>query len=67
MFLGDDLLPWLVLAIGGALAVGTTLALIRPPQNQESGDLARPPKSRSLLMIALGTVAAVWGMASLIH
>ena len=67
MFLGDDLLPWLVLAIGGALAVGTTLALVRPPRSPESGDLARPPKSRSLLMIALGTVAAVWGMASLIH
>jgi len=33
MFLGDDLLPWLVLAIGGALAVGTTLALVRPPRN----------------------------------
>jgi hypothetical protein len=67
MFLGDDLLPSLVLAIGGALAVGTTLAMVRPPQNPESGDLARPPKSRSLLMIALGTVAAVWGLASLIR
>ena len=67
MFLGDDLLPWLVLAIGGALAVGTTLALVRPPRNPENGALARPPKSRSLLMIALGTVAAVWGLASLIR
>lgn len=67
MFLGEDLLPWLVLAIGGALAVGTALALVRPPQNSDGGDLARPPKSRSFLMIALGTVAALWGLASLIH
>ncbi len=67
MFLGDDLLPWLVLAIGGALAVGTALALVRPPKHPESGDLVRPPKSRSFLMIALGTVAALWGLASLIH
>ena len=67
MFLGDDLLPWLVLAIGGALAVGTTLALVRPPRDPEGSDLARPPRSRSLLMIALGTVAAVWAIASLLH
>ena len=67
MFLGDDILPWMVLAIGGALAVGTALAMVRPPRDPQGGDLARPPKSRSLLMIALGTVAAVWGMASLIN
>jgi hypothetical protein len=67
VFLGEDLLPWLVLAIGGALAVGTALALVRPPQNPDGGDLSRPPKSRSFLMIALGTVAALWGLASLIH
>lgn len=66
MFLGDDILPWMVLAIGGALAVGTALAMVRPPREASGDDLPRPPKARSFLMIALGTVAAVWGLASLI-
>jgi len=66
MFLGEDLLPLLVLAIGGALAVGTILALVRPPKHAESGDLARPPLARSVVMIALGSVAAIWGIASLL-
>ena len=66
MFLGEDLLPWLVLAIGGALAVGTALALVRPQQDPSGGDLPRPPLTRSIIMIALGTIAAVWGAASLL-
>jgi hypothetical protein len=65
-FLGDDLLAWLVLALGGALAVGTALALVRPRPTGAKEDLPRPPLVRSLLMIALGTVAAVWGLASLV-
>jgi hypothetical protein len=63
--LGDDLLPWLLLALGGALAVGTTLALFRPPDERGEGDLVRPPLARSLVMIAVGVVAAVWGAATL--
>ncbi len=66
MFLGEDLLAWLVLAIGGALAVGTTLALFRPPSRPGETDLARPPLARSVVMIVLGTVAALWGLASLV-
>jgi hypothetical protein len=66
MFFGEDLLAWLVLAIGGALAVGTVLALVRPPKEHESGDLNRPPMARSIVMIALGTIAAIWGLASLV-
>ena len=66
MFLGDDLLPWLTLAIGGALAVGTLLALVRPPANPDDGDLNRPPLARSVVMIVLGSVAAIWGLASLL-
>lgn len=64
--LGDDLLPWLVLAIGAALAVGTALALFRPREDPDGNDLPRPPMARSVAMIALGTVAALWGMASLL-
>jgi hypothetical protein len=66
MFLGEDLLAWLVLAIGGALAVGTTLALVRPRPVGKEGELPRPPLGRSLVMIALGTIAALWGLASLV-
>ena len=66
MFLGEDILPWMVLAIGGALAVGTIVALVRPPKEQESGDLDRPPMARSVVMIAVGSIAAIWGIASLV-
>lgn len=66
MLLGDDLLPWLVLAFGGALAVGTGLALVRGRGDPEGGELERPPTGRSVVMIALGTVAALWGLASLL-
>ena len=65
MFLGDDLLPWLTLALGSALAVGTLLAMVRPPDERGEGDLERPPVARSVVMIAIGTVAALWGLASL--
>lgn len=66
MFLGNDLLPWLVLAIGGALAVGNVIALVRPPKNPKTGDLVRPPLTRSVVMISIGAVAAIWGLASLV-
>jgi hypothetical protein len=66
VFLGEDLLAWLVLAIGGALAVGTALALVRPRQDPQGNDLARPPLARSVVMIALGGIAAAWGLARLL-
>lgn len=66
-FLGDDLLAWLALAIGAALAVGTLLALVRPPAGADGdGARPRPPLSRSLVMIAIGAVAAAWGLATLL-
>lgn len=66
MFLGEDLLPWLTLALGAALAVGTVFALVRPPEQRDENDLERPPLPRSLVMIAIGGLAAVWGAASLV-
>jgi hypothetical protein len=65
VFLGDDLLIWLVLALGGALFAGNLLALVKPPPPQE-GDLAKAPIGRSVLMGLIGLVAAVWAFASLI-
>ena len=66
MFLGDDLLTWLLLALGGALLVGNVLAIVRPPPEAAEGDLRRAPLGRSLLMAAVGAVAAIWALASLI-
>lgn len=65
MFLGDDLLPLLVLAIGGALFVGNVLAVVRPPSRPHGDDLERAPVGRSLTMAGLGFVAALWALASL--
>jgi hypothetical protein len=66
MFLGEDLLAYLVLALGAAMALGSLAALVRPPEAPKEGELARAPLARSVVMIALGTLAAVWALASLL-
>lgn len=67
MFLGEDLLAWLVLALGGALLIGNVAAIVRPPDTpREEGALERAPVTRSIVMAVVGLVAAVWALASLI-
>jgi hypothetical protein len=66
VFLGDNLLAWLVLALGGALLVGNLLAVVRPPAQAADGDLRRAPVARSLFMAAIGAVATVWALATLV-
>lgn len=67
MFLGEDLLQWLLLALGGALFVGNVTALVRPPGDQREDDqLERAPVGRSLVYAGLGLVAAIWALATLI-
>jgi hypothetical protein len=67
VFLGDQLLPLLVLALGAAMVVGNGLALVRPPDKpKEKGDLERAPMGRSLTMMAIGLVAAIWALATLL-
>ena len=66
LFLGDNLLPLLVLALGGALLVGNLMALVKPPPKPEHGELRRAPTGRSLLMALIGLVAAVWALGSLV-
>ncbi|HVF15046.1 MAG TPA: hypothetical protein VM942_10625 [Acidimicrobiales bacterium] len=66
MLLGEDLLPLLLLALGGALVVGNVLALARPPRDVKDGDLTRPPLGRSVTMIGIGLVTAIWALASLV-
>ena len=65
LLLGEDLLAWLVLALGAALAVGNGLALVRPPRRTKPGELSRAPVGRSLTMMVIGLVAAIWALASL--
>ena len=66
-FLGDDLIVWLLLALGGALFLGNLLALVKPPERpRQEGDLERAPRARSILMAAIGLVVAVAALGSLI-
>ena len=81
LLLGDDFLPWIVLAFGAAMVAGNLLALIRPPSpdtaspDTASPDTAspdtpsppRPPVGRAVVMIAIGAVASIWGLASLLN
>lgn len=66
MFLGEDLLAWLALALGGALCAGNLLAVVRPPDRPEEGHLERAPVGRSLLYAGLGFVVAAWALATLV-
>ena len=66
MFLGEDLLAYLVLALGGAMLVGNGVALLRPPPEGRPGELERAPLGRTLAMMAIGAVASVWALASLV-
>ncbi len=67
MFLGADLLAWLVLALGGALFVGNLLAVVKPPaQQRDESHLERAPIGRSMLFGGLGLIAAVWALATLV-
>ena len=66
-FLGNDLLPYLVLAMGGALLAGNVAAIVKPPtQHRGEDDLEKAPVGRSIFMAALGAVAAIWALASLL-
>jgi len=67
MFLGEDLLGYLVLALGGALCVGNILAIVKPPPRPKSEeDLPRAPIVRTVTMALIGAIAAAWALASLV-
>jgi hypothetical protein len=68
VFLGENLLAWLVLALGGALCVGNLLAVVKPPETSRTEtDLPKAPVARSIAMSLVGLVAAVWAIASLLQ
>ncbi len=67
MFLGKDLIVWLLLALGGALFAGNVMALVKPPVvPKQAGDLTQAPRSRSIAMAAVGFVVAVAALAALV-
>lgn len=67
-FLGENLIVWLLLALGGALFAGNLMALVRPPaQPRDEGDLEQAPRGRSIVMAAIGLVVAVAALASLLR
>jgi hypothetical protein len=71
MFLGEDLLAYLVLALGGAMCVGNVLAIVKPPSatkkpKDTSEDLDRAPIARTITMAVVGGIAAAWALVSLL-
>jgi hypothetical protein len=67
MFLGDNLLPLLVLALGGAMFFGNLMAVVRPPSEpRRDGDLDKAPIARSALMGVVGLLAGLWAIATLV-
>lgn len=68
LFLGEDLIVWILLALGGAMFVGNVMALVRPPDApMQEGDLERAPRGRSITMAVIGFVVAVAALAALIN
>jgi len=67
MFLGENLITWLVLALGGALAVGNILALVKPPiEQQDTENLTKAPVARTVAMATIGAIAAIWAFVSVV-
>jgi len=65
--LGDNFLAYLTLALGAALALGTGLALAKPQTDEATGEKIKAPMGRSLIQITIGTIAAVWGLATVLN
>ena len=63
---GPDLLRYLVLALGGALLVGTVLALVRTPERPKEGELDRAPVVRTVVMASVGGIAVLWAVATIL-
>ena len=58
VFLGEDILPLMVLAIAGAMVVGNVMAMVHPPEQAKEGELASAPRARTITFIVVGTIAA---------
>ncbi len=63
---GADILAWLVLALGAAMAVGNIAALVKPPGKHRDNDLPSAPKARSIAYAVIGIIASIWALATLV-
>jgi hypothetical protein len=67
MFLGENLLAWLVLAIGAAMAAGNLWSLIRPPDQVRASRIpSGSPTFRTVIQVILGVIVALWATITLI-
>lgn len=66
MFLGENLIPYLVLALGGALFVGNMAAMVRPRHVDNQEEPVRAPARRAVPFALVGLVAAIWALATLL-
>ena len=48
------------------MAVGNLLALVNTKDAPDDRDFERPPLLRSIIMILIGLVAAIWAIVSLL-
>jgi len=63
--LGDNFLAYLTLALGGALAIGNALALMKPREHAPHGEMTKAPKGRAAIQIFIGSVASIWAIATI--
>ena len=64
----DELVPELVLAVGGALFAANLWVLLRPVfrRSRDGTPLPRPPSMmRVYVSLAIGAVATIWSVATL--
>ena len=67
MFLGEDLIPYLILAFGAALTVGNVAALVRPGRPHiDGGTPVRASARRAVPLALVGLVASIWSLATLL-
>tara|TARA_B100000686_G_C16384198_1_gene759080 strand:- start:442 stop:645 length:204 start_codon:yes stop_codon:yes gene_type:complete len=66
VFFGENFIEWMLLAFGGAMAVGNLAALIRPPKALQHDNLSKAPLWRSLSYVIVGVVVVIWALAGLI-
>ena len=70
----DEVMRELVLALGGALFLGSALALVRrradssrsAPRGNDSADLAQAPLARTITYMLIGLIVAAWALASIV-
>ncbi len=66
MFLGENLIPLLILAFGAAMLAGNVAAMARRRSApRRAGELTRAPWKRTLPYALVGLVATIWAIASL--